>query len=330
MGDLLIITNSYDVTTDLLLDRMPPEANVFRFNFDQFDKYEVGFDRSGFCIVAPGGKTIRGEDVSKTYWRKPFNAEPEADGNEVAVDYVRAEWRYLLNEVVNLLWADNRFVLVEPYAERRTGKLVQLLHASRYFHVPPFEFISNRASQMTGVVVKSLSNELIGGKVLYTTRVETGDLDRNYPWFLQQEVVAPHDVTAVYVRGELFAFRLERDFLSDSPDWRKHISEHQQWVPLTLPADIATAIRDYMNDLNLNYGRLDFLLDSEEQYWFCEVNPNGQFAWLDLSGEHGLLRAVVNEISPLTEHHPLPVRHALDSRATCDSEELRLLSPLRT
>ena len=329
MGDLLIITNSYDVTTDLLLDRLPPAANIFRFNFDQFDKYEVRFDLSGFCIVAPGGETIRGDDVSKAYWRKPFSAEPENVGLDGVDDYVRAEWRYLLNEVVNQLWADNRFVLVEPFAERRTGKLIQLLHASRYFHVPPFEFISNRASEINGVVAKSLSNELIGGKVLYTTRVEAGELDRSYPWFLQKEVAAPYDVTVVYIRRELFAFRLERDFLSDSPDWRKHISERQQWVPFNLPGAVAGVIRDYMNELKLNYGRLDFLLDSEERYWFCEVNPNGQFAWLDLRGEHGLLHVVVNEISPLTEHHRLPVPHPLDSRATSDDEELRLLSPLR-
>lgn len=317
MSELLIITNSYDVTTDLLLDRMPPEAGVFRFNFDQFDKYEIGFDLSGFCIVAPDGKTIRSHSISKAYWRKPFSAEPEMGGLDGDDDYVQAEYRYVLNEVVNLLWRDDLFALVEPYAERRTGKLIQLLHANQHFHVPPFEFISNRGSSMTGVVVKSLSNEPIDGKVLYTTRVEIDDLNRSYPWFLQKYVSAAYDVTVVYVCGELFAFRLKRDFLSDSPDWRKHISYQQQWVPFVLPADILAAIRAYMDDLKLSFGRLDLLLDTEQRYWFCEVNPNGQFAWLDLGGENGVLRAVVNEISPLTEHHPIPVRHALDSRISC-------------
>jgi hypothetical protein len=316
MGELLIITNSYDVTTDLLLDRLPPDASVFRFNFDQFDKYQIGFDPSGYCIVAPDGKTVRNHSVSKAYWRKPFSAEPETEG---ADDYVRAECRYVLNEVVNVLWADAKFVLVEPFAEQRTGKLIQLLRASKYFRVPPFEFISNRGSSLNGVVAKSLSNEPIGGKVLYTTRVEPNALNRSYPWFLQKYVVALYDVTVVYVRGELFAFRLERDFLNDSPDWRKHISQQQQWVAFTLPPDILAAIPDYMDDLKLNFARLDFLLDAEQRYWFCEVNPNGQFAWLDLTGDNGVLRAVINDISPLTEHHPLPVPHALDFRIINDA-----------
>jgi len=66
-----------------------------------------------------------------------------------------------------------------------------------------------------------------------------------------------------------------------------------------------------MDDLKLSFGRLDFLLDDEKRYWFCEVNPNGQFAWLDLSGEYGLLQAVINEISPSTEHNPIRQEHIL-------------------
>jgi hypothetical protein len=68
-----------------------------------------------------------------------------------------------------------------------------------------------------------------------------------------------------------------------------------------------------MDDLKLSFGRLDFLLDDEERYWFCEVNPNGQFAWLDLSGEFGVLQAIVNEISPSTDHHSIPHEHPLAS-----------------
>jgi len=30
--------------------------------------------------------------------------------------------------------------------------------------------------------------------------------------------------------------------------------------------------------------------------WFLELNPNGQFAWLDPAGENGLLDAVADEI----------------------------------
>jgi hypothetical protein len=310
MSDLLIITNSYDVTTDLLLDRLP-EGHVFRFNFDQVDRYKIRFDQSGFCITAPDGREVRSEKVSKAYWRKPFNAEPEATAFGAAHQYAQAEWRYFLNELVNLLWSDGRFVLVEPFAERRIGKLLQLLHAKTIFHVPPYEFVSNVIASASEAVAKSLSNEPIDGKVLFTTKVQTEELDHHYPWFLQKYVPAAFDVTAVYVGGKVFAFKLCRDFLGESPDWRRYISPEQRWTPMVLPEDLLRAVSIYMERLKLSFGRLDFLLDDQQRYWFCEVNPNGQFAWLDLNGENGLLQAVIDEISPSTEHHAIRHEHPL-------------------
>jgi len=310
MSYLLIITNSYDVTTDLLLDRLP-DGRVFRLNFDQVDRYRIRFDRNGFCITAPDGRTISSDDVRKAYWRKPFNAESDSVVFGAAHQYAHAEWRYLLNEIVNLLWSDGKWVLVEPFAERRTGKLLQLLHAERVFHVPPYEFVSNDSASATAAVVKSLSGEPVDGKVLYTTKVQAGELDRRYPWFLQQYVPATYDITVVFVRGIVFAFKLHRDFLGDSPDWRRYISPEQLWMPTALPKELLRAVSVYMDDLKLSYGRLDFLLDDEQRYWFCEVNPNGQFAWLDLNRENGLLEAVISEISPSTEHHSIQHEHPL-------------------
>lgn len=310
MTDLLIITNSYDVTTDLLLDRLP-DGRVFRLNFDQIDRYRIRFDRSGFSITAPDGRAVGSGTVAKAYWRKPFSAEPDKAVLGAAHQYAQAEWRYLLNEIVNLLWSSGRFVLVEPFAELRTGKVIQLLYAERVFHVPPYEFVSNASPVATEAVVKSLSSEPVDGKVLFTTKVQTGDLDHRYPWFLQKYVPAAFDVTAVYIRGKVFAFKLHRDFLEESPDWRRYISREPQWTPIVLPEDLLQSVTLYMDDLNLNFGRLDFLLDDEQCYWFCEVNPNGQFAWLDLDGECGLLQAVVEEISPSTEHHAIRHKHPL-------------------
>jgi hypothetical protein len=309
MKNLLIITNSYDVTTDLLLVKLEQDR-VFRFDFDQIDQYVIRFDSDGFFISAPDGRTITSDQVSKVYWRKPFSADPEILGFD-AIQYVMAEWRYLLTEMVNFLWAEKKFVLVEPFAELRTGKLLQLRHAKNLFEVPPYEFISSNIASAAEAVVKSLSGEPVDRKVMYTKKVRTGDPDERYPWFLQQYVTATHDITAVFIRSDVFAFELERNFLGKSPDWREHMSADQLWNLVLLPAALLRAVSTYMADLKLDFGRLDFLLDQEGRYWFCEVNPNGQFAWLDLTSEHGLLDAVIREISPATEVSPIPNSHPL-------------------
>jgi hypothetical protein len=60
-----------------------------------------------------------------------------------------------------------------------------------------------------------------------------------------------------------------------------------------------------MAELGLHFGRLDFLL-GEDGYWFLEVNTNGEWAWLDTEGHHGLLLKVASEIDPDQPRHPIP------------------------
>ncbi len=43
-----------------------------------------------------------------------------------------------------------------------------------------------------------------------------------------------------------------------------------------------------MRETGHTFGRLDFLWD-KEGLWFLELNPNGQFAWLDVDGREGLI-----------------------------------------
>ncbi len=166
--------------------------------------------------------------------------------------------RYVLSEIVNLLWAEQKLVLVEPFAERRCGKLLELRIARGHCEVPEYDFVLNQVACHTSAIVKSLSSELIGNKVLFTTRAQTCDLDERFPWFVQQYIKATHDVTVVFVRGQMFAFSLERDFLHNSIDWRQHISPTQRWAWHVLPAYMNSAIVNYMQALKLDFGRFDF------------------------------------------------------------------------
>jgi len=55
-----------------------------------------------------------------------------------------------------------------------------------------------------------------------------------------------------------------------------------------------------MNNLGLKFGRIDFLLKNNE-YFFLEVTPNGQWAWLDTENTNGLMSEMLMQISPNTE-----------------------------
>ena len=109
-------------------------------------------------------------------------------------------------------------------------------------------------------------------------------------------VDADADVTVVYVAGKCFAFRLERESF-EGVDWRKHINNQKLvWCRCPLAAADEIAIKSFMREARLDFGRFDFLLDGETLH-FLEVNPNGQWAWLDENGKEGVFDAVVEELT---------------------------------
>jgi hypothetical protein len=133
--------------------------------------------------------------------------------------------------------------------------------------------------------------------VIYTTPVDPNDLADGFPWFVQEAIAADYDLTIVFVDGRQFAFLLARK-LFPGMDWRASIgtpSVDSAWAAVTLPQSLCESTRSIMRDLNLQYGRLDLLVSDAtcSNPVFLEVNPNGQWAWLDPRRDNGLFDAVV-------------------------------------
>jgi hypothetical protein len=315
---LLIYTTSYDTTVDLLLHHLGGER-CFRYNFDLWREYCLEITENGFRIEDPTGRTATDGSVSKLLYRKPFVTRDL--GGELPTnpqdDYCEQELWYAMREVVNLMWSKNRIVLIEPRADARVGKFVQLQIARRYFRVPQYQFRRGMSGAFFGgrqVIVKSLTSEPVGGcgdlNVVYTTRVEEANLAPGFPWMVQECVSAEKDITVVFVRDRLFAFELNRtSFLERTVDWRELPIDSTacQWKLHALPGTVSDNILSFMKDLNLHFGRIDLLL-AGDTYFFLEVNPNGQWGWLDTEAKHGLLDKVLQEISPVTQCHPIPAQ----------------------
>jgi len=314
-GLTFIFTNSHDVTTDLLVSRIGG-GRIFRFNFDLWRDYWIVLTPGGFEIGNPAGLRVTDRDVVKYYWRKPMRLQQMDPWAEVEdrVHYIEEELWYIMREILNLCWLRGQVVLVEPFADSRCGKIVQALAAGRYFNVPPFRCVMGAPDALRAgrrSVVKSLSStRLDKTSVFYSTEVEEGGLDPSVPWQIQDLVDAEKDVTIVAVGDQMFAFELARQPFADRTlDWREVATDYvtDQWQVHPLPAAIEHAAVSLMRDLRLGYGRMDLLLDRQGAYHFLEVNPNGEWGWLDAAGTHGLLNRIIEEISPDTPVNPIPM-----------------------
>ncbi|PSB57762.1 MvdD family ATP-grasp ribosomal peptide maturase, partial [Chamaesiphon polymorphus CCALA 037] len=52
--------------------------------------------------------------------------------------------------------------------------------------------------------------------------------------------------------------------------------------PYTLPADVEAKLLQFMEYFGLNYGAIDIIVTVDGRYVFLEVNPVGEFFWLEL------------------------------------------------
>jgi glutathione synthase/RimK-type ligase-like ATP-grasp enzyme len=67
-------------------------------------------------------------------------------------------------------------------------------------------------------------------------------------------------------------------------DWRREgVRMIQDWQPYQLPLDVEQKLLRLMKYFSLNYGAIDIILTPDNQHVFLELNPCGEFFWLEHS-----------------------------------------------
>lgn len=125
-----------------------------------------------------------------------------------------------------------------------------------------------------------------GVKVLYTTPVTEADLPDDdllqaAPGIYQVRVPKSHELRVTFfgdepVTARLLAQQSERG----RRDWRS-ASSSLGVEPDELPAEITAACRRLMRELGIVFGCFDFIVTPEGRHVFLEINPMGQFLFLE-------------------------------------------------
>ena len=162
----------------------------------------------------------------------------------------------------------------------------------------PRTLISNSAAaahrfadqSATGAVIKMLGAGTIhedhSRKVSFTHRLTGGDLDDlagfDVTCHQMQDWVPKSREARVVVIGEtLFTVGIHAGSAASHVDWR---SDHSavDYERLEPPGEVTAGIGRLMVRLGLVYGALDFVIGPDGSWTFLEINPGGQFGWLQL------------------------------------------------
>jgi glutathione synthase/RimK-type ligase-like ATP-grasp enzyme len=204
-------------------------------------------------------------------------------------DFVEGLWHLLAPDA---MW-------VNSLASRRRSNLksVQLLEATRSGLAIPPTLMSNDPPSIRAFVEAAdhaiykpfypahwESGEQVA--VLLTTEIRTQDLPdddvlRLTPGIFQHRIDKAHELRVTYLGGELVAAKLRSQEAEITRlDWRASAAALPVEA-IELPDSTQRACRELMRRLGLVFGCIDFIVTPDDRTVFLEVNPMGQFLWVE-------------------------------------------------
>jgi glutathione synthase/RimK-type ligase-like ATP-grasp enzyme len=103
------------------------------------------------------------------------------------------------------------------------------------------------------------------------------------PMTFQERLDKALELRVTIVGERVFAASIDSGKLERSRvDWRRAGLELiADWKPCELPRDVERGLLALMDHFGLNYGAIDVIVTPEGRHVFLEVNPSGEFFWLD-------------------------------------------------
>ena len=281
--------------------------NVIRFNIDNPEVFAWDFHRNGFRIADKiNDKEVSEKSLTSFYLRKPMYFDLiDVPRHGCMENWRREETDELMRDFFRECQSRNLVALIRSQ-DNKYGKLRQLLAAEKHFRVAHWHFFHGELPdelKRGRWVVKSMTQTMIGkNKAFFVKEVDPSALDLSYPWFVQERIDGEEEVTVVYVDGKTYAASAPRNSF-DGEDSRKSIFINPHaWPRCELSPEEEHAIKSFMDETGYRFGRFDFIRKDGE-LWFLELNPNGQWAWLDEKNEHGLVSMVADAINAEDRAH---------------------------
>ncbi|MCY0923297.1 MULTISPECIES: ATP-grasp ribosomal peptide maturase [Streptomyces] len=292
---VLVVTEADDITADMVITELNRrKVPVVRFNPADIGEGLTVSARFGTCPAPVAGQVrtpSRTADlavVRSVYWRRPewptFSHLPP-DDSRFAAAQVRYGLGGTLYALDGPLWVNHPLrVAAADY------KPAQLALAQQLGFIIPPTVVTNDPDEARkfiraqgDAIFKTLrwtpyarEGVPVTGWADPVTADEIDDSIRITPHLFQARVDKVADLRVLIVGRHTFAVRIESDLL----DWRKDYSALTYSVE-HLPHRVHQGLHAYLHHLGLVSGSFDLAVDRAGDYWWLELNPNGQWGWLE-------------------------------------------------
>lgn len=308
----LLVTNKRDLTADLIvLELKKRELPTVRLNTEDLGHGLFEIQPSTYkWRLELGDWVCTDADVRAAYFRRPDPIKLLDSVREDCRLYSAMEWQSALEGLYFAL--DEKWLNSPRHISSAENKIRQLALATRLGFRVPATLVSNSHQAVKdfcagrSVIGKPLRQALLqldgAESVVFTTRIHVDDsTDQRSvaatPIIVQEEVPKRFDIRVTVVGDRVFAATIDsQSFAETQVDWRRSSRTDLEHQTHSLPDSVEAMCVGLTRALELRFGAIDLVLDTSGEYWFLEINPNGQWGWIEIRTGQPIAAAIVDEL----------------------------------
>ena len=298
---VLILGSQFDLTCDYVVAQLRDlGCSYLRLNSEDLSQSSVGLDPVHGTVsgcLADISFQLDPNKLKAVYFRRPvFLRDYDTAESDPVEQFQRHQWATFIR---NLMILDRSVWVNHPaatyYAEH---KAVQLHVAYETGFAIPETMITNQESFVGSqivrngdVVIKGLDtvlmrhglNETFGFTRIVNRQSLVDEEIKSAPVIFQKPISAKLDIRVTVIGSDVFSVSILSNGKPVPGDWRQQ-KDKVSFVPFNLPSVIRDRCLLILEKLGLVYGAIDLALE-EGEYYFLEINPTGEWAWLVDSAE---------------------------------------------
>lgn len=309
---VLLIGSRYDLTCDFVVAHLRRRSIPYlRLNTEDLAASSVELDPVGrHLMIERGGRRycVTPHTLRSVFFRRPVFLRDYGDNHRSSAEqFSRCQWSAFVR---NLMLFNEACWINDPVATYRAEhKAVQLSAAAHLgFAVPPTRVTNSPhpyclGDECKGVAIKGLDTVLVrsdGYEVFgFTTFESSNRLEPNVwreaPATIQAALIHKLDIRVTVIEDRVFSASITANGKRLIGDWRKH-KDNVQFRKFDLPRETAERCQMLVRSLGLRFGGLDLAL-CDGEYYFLEINPTGEWAWLVDAAQLPIDEAIADALS---------------------------------
>lgn len=308
---ILFITNRDDISVDYLISKLKLKTKAYlRINSEDINIIDFNINPNGEFHLNINNKNYNLKNVmSVVFKRTP--SKFDFDNQDSNQPYLNNERKHFFEGLYLCL---NKAKWINPMfsthiAER---KLFQLNQANKFGLKTPDSIITNNPvnadkflQKHNKSIIKPISNGLqVVNDDIYS--IYTSEIKKDFfslyensklfetPVFLQERIENESDIRVVIINEKVFAVRIQKNDKLEV-DWRKP-EVIKTYSNIKLPKKISNLLIKLNKSFGLIYSAIDLIKKPDGQFIFLEINPVGEWVWLESELKLNISETLIKEL----------------------------------